>query len=82
MNSETKLLTVLGLVISVAVAGIAIALIQNQEADASKAFGQCNKNANKANHAAGLKGKAGADARKAACKALKPIKDENDTDTG
>jgi hypothetical protein len=81
MNSETRLLTVLGLVVSVAVAGIAIALVtQNQEADASKAFGQCNKNANKSNHDAGVKGKAGADARKAKCKSLKPVKG-NDTGT-
>lgn len=77
MDSNTKLLTILSLVIAVGVAGIAIMLVdqnQQQEAQASKAFGQCNKEQNKANHAANVTGKAGSDARKAACKSLKPGK--------
>lgn len=79
MDSITKLVTILGLVAAVAITGVVVALsqAQQQDAEASKAFGQCNKNANKAAHTAGLHGKAAADARKAACKALKPI--GNDT---
>lgn len=62
------------MVTAVALAGIAVILVENQQAEASKAFGQCNKEQNKANHAANVTGKAGSDARKAACKSLKPGK--------
>lgn len=76
MDSSTKLFAILSMVTAVALAGIAIMLVteNQQEAEASKAFGQCNKNQNKANHAANVTGKAGSDARKAACKSLKPGK--------
>jgi len=77
--SIPKLTAVLGIAAAVALTGVVLAMTQVAEhsADASKAFGQCNKNANKTLKAAGLKGKEKADARKAACKALKPI--GNDT---
>lgn len=64
------------MVTAVALAGIAtMILVQNQEVEGShKDFGQCNKTQNESNHKNNITGKAGSDARKAACKALKPGK--------
>ena len=64
------------MVTAVALAGIAMVLVENghQAEASSKTFGQCNKNQNKANHDAGVTGKKGSDSRKAACKSLKPGK--------
>jgi preprotein translocase subunit SecG len=74
-SSSTKLFAILSMVTAVALAGIAMILIQqNEEAQASKAFGQCNKNQNESNHKNNITGKAGSDSRKAACKSLKPGK--------